>query len=86
MTQARIHFEISAPKPASHVFHVSMTIQTRQRRASLPAWIPGSYLLREFAKNLGPITARLPRLDSGSQAGSQHLGRARGEGYVDHGI
>ena len=62
MTQARIHFEISAPKPASHVFHVSMTIQnpdSAEQRFSLPAWIPGSYLLREFAKNLGPITARV---------------------------
>ncbi len=62
MTQARIHFEISAPKPASHVFHVSMTIQepdSQEQLFSLPAWIPGSYLLREFAKNLGPITGRV---------------------------
>ena len=62
MTQARIHFEISAPKPASHVFHVCMTIQDPaqdEQRFSLPAWIPGSYLLREFAKSLSPITGRV---------------------------
>ena len=62
MTKARIHFEISAPKPASHVFHVSMTVRepnAKEQVFSLPAWIPGSYLLREFAKNLGPITGRV---------------------------
>ncbi|MBT6175845.1 MAG: M61 family metallopeptidase [Deltaproteobacteria bacterium] len=62
MTKASVHFVISMNRPASHMFNVTMTVQepnTEEQLFSLPAWIPGSYLLREFAKSLGPISARL---------------------------
>jgi predicted metalloprotease with PDZ domain len=34
---------------------------TAGQRLSLPVWIPGSYLVREFARHLGPIEARQGR-------------------------
>jgi predicted metalloprotease with PDZ domain len=42
-----------------HRFAVTLRIQRpqRQQRVSLPVWIPGSYLVREFARHLSPITA-----------------------------
>lgn len=60
MTKAAVHFEISSTCPASHLFQVRMTVgepNQEEQRFSLPAWIPGSYLLREFAKNLSTVRA-----------------------------
>jgi predicted metalloprotease with PDZ domain len=44
----------------AHLFRVTLTIDQPQMRqlVSLPAWIPGSYLIREFAKNLQRLAAR----------------------------
>lgn len=54
------HYRVEAADPAAHLFHVSLTVAQPQagQRVSLPAWIPGSYLVREFAKNLQKLTAR----------------------------
>jgi predicted metalloprotease with PDZ domain len=43
----------------AHLFHVTLTIQkpAAQQRVSLPIWIPGSYLVREFSKNLQRLEA-----------------------------
>jgi predicted metalloprotease with PDZ domain len=54
------HYRVEAADPAGHLFHVTLTVpqpQTEQR-VSLPAWIPGSYLVREFARHLQKLTAR----------------------------
>jgi predicted metalloprotease with PDZ domain len=50
------------PGPAglhARQFQVTLTIQApaRNQMVSLPVWIPGSYLVREFAKNLHSLTA-----------------------------
>jgi predicted metalloprotease with PDZ domain len=54
------HYRIDAADPAAHLFHVTLTIAQPQaaQRVSLPAWIPGSYLVREFARHLQKLTAR----------------------------
>jgi predicted metalloprotease with PDZ domain len=43
-----------------HRFAVTIKITHPQhpQRVSLPVWIPGSYLVREFARHLSPISAR----------------------------
>ena len=43
----------------AHLFHVTLTIQkpAALQRVSLPVWIPGSYLVREFSKNLQRLEA-----------------------------
>lgn len=44
----------------AHQFLVTLTVPqpAAQQRVSLPAWIPGSYLLREFARHLSQLQAR----------------------------
>ena len=45
------------------LFAVTLTVvePAALQRVSLPAWIPGSYLLREFAKNLQQLRAHQGR-------------------------
>ncbi|MCW5630436.1 MAG: M61 family metallopeptidase [Rhodoferax sp.] len=47
----------------AHLFRVTMTLEHPQptQRLVLPVWIPGSYLVREFSKNLQQLTARQGR-------------------------
>lgn len=54
------HYRVEAADPAAHLFHVTLTIPQPQaeQRVSLPAWIPGSYLVREFARHLQKLSAR----------------------------
>ena len=44
----------------AHLFQVTLTIArpAALQRVSLPVWIPGSYLVREFSKNLQKLQAR----------------------------
>ena len=47
--------------PAGHHFKVTMTIadpDPKGQIVSLPAWIPGSYLIRDFARQIETITAK----------------------------
>jgi predicted metalloprotease with PDZ domain len=54
------HYRVEAADPAAHLFHVTLTIPQPQsgQRVSLPAWIPGSYLVREFSRHLQKLSAR----------------------------
>jgi predicted metalloprotease with PDZ domain len=54
------HYRVEAADPAAHLFQVTLTVPQPQagQRVSLPAWIPGSYLVREFARHLQRLTAR----------------------------
>ncbi len=56
---APISYRIEARHLHSHLFDVTLTIAKPQplQRVSLPVWIPGSYLVREFSKNLQNLTA-----------------------------
>src|SRR3990167_6661159 len=55
-----VHYRIEAPDPHNHLFHVTLTVAepAAQQELSLPVWIPGSYLVREFSKNLQNLQAR----------------------------
>ncbi|OGA84566.1 MAG: peptidase M61 [Burkholderiales bacterium RIFCSPHIGHO2_01_FULL_63_240] len=54
-----IEYRIEAAEPQRHRFQVTMTVPRPQpnQRLSLPVWIPGSYLVREFARHLAPLQA-----------------------------
>lgn len=58
-----LHYTIEAADLHAHLFRVTLTIPdpAAQQTVSLPVWIPGSYLVREFAKNLQNLTARQGR-------------------------
>ncbi|MVQ30230.1 peptidase M61 [Ramlibacter sp. MAH-25] len=55
-----MHYRVEAADLHAHLFHVTLTIEqpAAEQRLSLPVWIPGSYLVREFAKNLQRLVAR----------------------------
>ena len=54
-----VHYSVDASQTHSHLFKVSLHIVAPQagQVVSLPVWIPGSYLVREFAKNLQSLKA-----------------------------
>ena len=56
---AAVHYSIDASHTHSHLFKVSLLIAEPQagQLVSLPVWIPGSYLIRDFAKNLQRLKA-----------------------------
>jgi predicted metalloprotease with PDZ domain len=54
------HYVVRPTDPAGHRFTVTLTIDAPDpagQQLRLPAWIPGSYLIREFAKNIVEISA-----------------------------
>ena len=55
-----IHYTIVPKDLAAHLFEVSVTVAQPAEEGqvfSLPAWIPGSYMIREFARNIVQIRA-----------------------------
>jgi predicted metalloprotease with PDZ domain len=58
-----IHYNVEAADLHAHLFRVTLTIAqpAMQQTVSLPVWIPGSYLVREFAKNLQNLQAKQGR-------------------------
>ena len=62
---AAVHYRVDLQSLNAHLFAVTLTIAqpATLQRVSLPVWIPGSYLVREFAKNLQQLRAH-----QGSQA------------------
>ena len=55
-----MHYRIEAADPHAHLYGVTLTIDRPQadQRVALPVWIAGSYMVREFAKQITGITAR----------------------------
>lgn len=71
-----MHYQITPQNPAAHLFKVKCFIDNPARGGqefSMPAWIPGSYMVRDFAKNIVRINAisngkfvRLEKIDKSS--------------------
>ncbi len=57
---APIHYRVEAAHVHAHLFKITLTIAqpAALQVLRLPAWIPGSYLLREFSKNLQNLQCR----------------------------
>lgn len=56
-----IQYKITPSNLNSHLFDVSIHFPTEQSKIytlSLPAWLPGSYMIRDFAKNIISIAAK----------------------------
>lgn len=65
-TSAAVRYRIKPVDPHAHLFEVTLELDDPQREGQLfdlPAWIPGSYMIREFARHVVSIEAR-----SGSEA------------------
>jgi predicted metalloprotease with PDZ domain len=54
-----MHYHIHPLDPKAHLFQVTLTLSTAQpeQTFSLPAWLPGSYMIRDFARNIITINA-----------------------------
>lgn len=59
-SQVKIGFEVSFKEPQAHYAEVQMNISGLAKDyidVKMPVWTPGSYLVREFAKNVEGFTA-----------------------------
>ncbi|GLS15458.1 M61 family metallopeptidase [Hydrogenophaga electricum] len=58
-TPAGVHLRVAIPDPHRHLFALTLTIHhpSARQRVSLPVWIPGSYLVREFSQHLQNLQA-----------------------------
>jgi hypothetical protein len=58
-----ITYRVTPADPSAHLFHVTLTVPrpTAGQRLSLPVWVPGSYLVREFARHLSALRAEQRR-------------------------
>lgn len=56
-----IHYSLSFPEPHTHYVQVKMEINGIKNsdfiEVKMPVWVPGSYLVREFSKNLDSVIA-----------------------------
>ncbi|MGJ7508185.1 M61 family metallopeptidase [Variovorax sp. GT1P44] len=59
MAAPAVHYRVECADRKAHLFAVTLTIDAPAalQRVSLPVWIPGSYLVREFSKNLQDLQA-----------------------------
>ena len=60
MPAASVRYQVRVQDRHAHLFHVTLSIAqpATLQRVSLPVWIPGSYLVREFSRNLQRLQAR----------------------------
>ena len=58
-----VHYRVEVANLHAHLFAITLTVAqpAQQQALRLPVWIPGSYLVREFAKNLQSLKARQGR-------------------------
>ncbi len=57
---AAVRYQIEVADLHAHLFRVTLSVThpTAEQVLSLPVWIPGSYLVREFARHLSQLEAR----------------------------
>jgi len=55
-----ITYRIEVADAHAHLFRVTLTVTqpAAEQRLSLPVWIPGSYLVREFARHISGMSAK----------------------------
>ena len=55
-----VHYQIIPASPHAHIFEIRLTIpkpDVNGQSLTLPAWIPGSYMIRDFARNIVALEA-----------------------------
>lgn len=59
--KASIRYRVSVLDPKQHLYGITLEIDqpAARQRLSLPVWIPGSYLVREFAQHLQKLQASI---------------------------
>ena len=57
---AGVHYTVLPADPAGHIFEIGLHIEApapEGQLLALPAWIPGSYMIREFARHVISVAA-----------------------------
>ena len=57
---SRVRYVLSMPEPATHLLHVRVEVEGAPGPATyfvMPAWTPGSYKIRDYAKNVQDFSA-----------------------------
>jgi predicted metalloprotease with PDZ domain len=77
-----IHFRIDVADVATHRYRVTMTVPApaAETVVSLPVWIPGSYMVREFGRHLSRLQARQGKQERGPEQLDKTSWRLRCEG------
>lgn len=54
-----IHYQLSMPEPHTHLFEVEMRLAGARGTevVAMPVWTPGSYMIREYARNVQDVRA-----------------------------
>ena len=63
---APVRYTFQAVHPAAHLFEISLCLADPDPAGqifTLPAWIPGSYMIREFSRNIVGLSARVGERD-----------------------
>jgi predicted metalloprotease with PDZ domain len=58
-----VHYRVSFPAPQTHYVEVEATFSTEGKPAievTMPVWTPGSYLVREYSRNVENVVAKSP--------------------------
>ncbi|MES2919403.1 MAG: PDZ domain-containing protein [Pseudomonadota bacterium] len=56
---AAVHYRIASRQPSAHIFDLTLSVAKPApdgQQLRLPNWIPGSYMIRDFSRHLGPIS------------------------------
>ena len=62
-SKATIHYQVAMPKPANHLFVVTLKVQDWSLPTldlKMPVWTPGSYLIREYPRHVQDLSAHNP--------------------------
>ncbi len=60
-TTTNIFYRVAMPQPTSHLFEVALQVSNWQAASldlKMPVWTPGSYLVREYAKQVQDFSAK----------------------------
>lgn len=61
-TTPRIHYQVAMPQPKTHLFEVTLQVEGWQKPwldLHMAVWTPGSYLVREYAKQVQDLQAQI---------------------------
>ena len=61
MTAPAVHYTVVPADPGAHLFQVTLRVAAPDpagQRLWMPAWIPGSYMIRDFARHVVTLEAR----------------------------
>lgn len=81
---AVLRYRVRPKDPAAHLFEVSLTIDRPDPAGqvfAMPAWIPGSYMIRDYAKNVVAIRAEANELAVGLRKIDKSRWQAKPSGH-----